>query len=109
MCFFFCRRRATILTTTIFYFECYFFWGFLNIKETPVVPLFGDMHMQLLSFIKTGPHYDKTRWPQANEALSSEYVESYFDIVSKLPQFAVEKDELACQLALLSTKVSPSM
>ncbi|EGD72022.1 hypothetical protein PTSG_00038 [Salpingoeca rosetta] len=73
-------------------------------KETPVVPLYGDMHMQLLSFVQMGPHYDRAKWPQANEALSSEHIDTYHNITAQLPAFEAERDELVSLLALLSTK-----
>ena len=31
------------------------------LQDLPIVPLYGDMHLNLLSFMETSPHFDKSR------------------------------------------------
>ena len=65
------------------------------------------MHIKLVSVFESSPHYDKSKWPLANEANDPEHSERNYDIVSKLPGFEAQRDRFLATLRLLAAKASP--
>eukprot|EP01136_Pigoraptor_vietnamica_P024486 Opistho-1_new@77605 len=51
-------------------------------KQLSVVPLYGDMQLTLLSYIKRCPHFEESRWMAAAEQASEERSERQDNIVT---------------------------
>lgn len=67
-------------------------------KALPIVPLFGDMHVSLLSFVQASPNYDASKWTTASD---DSRTESEYNIISKLGDMREQRDALVAQLALV--------
>ncbi|EDQ89698.1 uncharacterized protein MONBRDRAFT_32353 [Monosiga brevicollis MX1] len=78
----------------------------MALKDLPVVPLYGDMHVKLISFFETSPHFDRSRWSAAYDANNLDHTEKQYNICDKLDGFEQERDSYLARLALFTTVTS---
>lgn len=72
------------------------------------MPLYGDMVVRPIQFLKESPHFDKSKWTASLEALEEQNGASMYNILTKLDTFRDERDMFICTLALCTSKVSQS-
>jgi len=71
-------------------------------KKLPVVPLFGDMHVTLMSIVQQSPLFDanQSHWVSGTDKEELRVAEVEYDITKKVEGFKAERDVLLCQLRL---------
>eukprot|EP00035_Acanthoeca_spectabilis_P004839 m.107332 g.107332 ORF g.107332 m.107332 type:complete len:1266 (-) comp12746_c0_seq1:41-3838(-) len=69
-------------------------------KTVPVVPLFGDMQITLMSLLQQGKHYSESHWSGWSPAEEEKVGAREFNILAKLNAFKDERDQLICALRL---------
>lgn len=73
-----------------------------------MVPLFGDMHISLMSYVQMCPHWDESKWMAGTESADARVVEEEYVITAKLPAFRQQRNDLNANLALINAKVGRS-
>eukprot|EP00040_Diaphanoeca_grandis_P031270 m.186745 g.186745 ORF g.186745 m.186745 type:complete len:1253 (-) comp32277_c0_seq1:190-3948(-) len=72
------------------------------IKRLPVVPLFGDMHVTLMTIIQQSPLFEANQgsWISGTDKEEHRVADFEYDIIRKVELFKSERDILLCQLRL---------
>lgn len=71
-------------------------------KQLPVVPLFGDMQIALMSYIQKSPSWDQNQnhWVSGTEKDEVRVAGAEYNILNKIEAFKAERDHLLCALRL---------
>lgn len=72
-------------------------------KLVPVVPLYGDMQISPFDYIKSGAHFDASKWPNCSAAAAAIAHHDYsrggqLDLVKLLPRISMDHQSYLCQL-----------
>ena len=70
------------------------------------MPLYGDMSVHLIRWVKLSPNFDATRWSVTTEPEDKVVLASMPNIVARLGVFADEYNALIADLNVLRAKVS---
>lgn len=71
----------------------------------PVVPLFGDMQISLISYVKKCPHYDPSRWSCAAENAEEKIGLTQYNLTGKIDQLQDEHLKFMCELSRAKNEV----
>ena len=74
-------------------------------KQLPVVPLFGDMHLSLMSYIKMSPNFDATKWTAGSEMSDAKANGEQYNILTMLDGFKADRDQFINDLTLMQARV----
>lgn len=73
-------------------------------KSLPIVPLFGDMQIALLSFLKMSPNFDPAKWQTGTEAADQIVKETQYNIVRLEEDFRAEYIAFITDASLMQAK-----
>eukprot|EP00051_Salpingoeca_urceolata_P004991 m.69469 g.69469 ORF g.69469 m.69469 type:complete len:1254 (+) comp13989_c0_seq2:242-4003(+) len=73
-------------------------------KQLPIVPLFGDMQISLMSFVQKSKNFDETKWTAHREANDARIGDVRYNIVDKMPAFKQQRDAFMAELSLVTAK-----
>lgn len=69
-------------------------------RQLPVVPLFGDMHVTLVDYLKKCPAFDEKTWFSSSALDDAKVDKDQYNIEKQLEGFKGERDQLICALRL---------
>jgi hypothetical protein len=69
-------------------------------KQVPVIPLFGDMQVTLMSIVKEGNYYSDSLWASGTDKEEEKVAAREYNVLTKLNAFKDERDQLICALRL---------
>lgn len=68
-------------------------------KQLPVVPLFGDMQISLISYIKSCPHFDSARWSCTSDNAEEKIGTTQYNLTGKIEWLQEEHLKFMCELS----------
>ena len=69
------------------------------------MPLYGDMQINVMSWVKLSPNWDASKWSLGTDAGDKTVQASQHNIVARLESFRLEYNSLIADLTVLRTKV----
>lgn len=72
-----------------------------------MVPLFGDMQISLISYVKNCPHFDPTKWSCAAENVEEKLGLTNYNLIGKIDYIQEEHLKFMCELARTNNEVRP--
>ena len=74
------------------------------IKDNPVFPLMGDIHITSSAVIRLAPHLDSTRWEPESED-EKRAAHAHYSVTQKLPTFQADFEAYVAELSLMKILV----
>lgn len=71
-------------------------------KQLPVVPLFGDMQISLVNYVKQCPHFESSKWTCAAENAEAKAGVNQYNLVNRMSQIHEEHLKIISELARYS-------
>ena len=95
-----------ILTNLQFtYFHLKFCFVCVFIQQLPVVPLFGDMQISLISYVTKCPHFEPARWSCASENAEEKIGQTQYNLTGKIDMIQDEHLKFMCELSRTNNEV----
>ena len=74
-------------------------------QQLPVVPLFGDMQISLISYVKKCPHFEAARWSCASENAEEKIGMTQYNLTGKIDLIQDEHVKFMCELSRANNEV----
>lgn len=78
----------------------------ISFQQLPVVPLFGDMQISLVAYVKQCPHFELSKWSCAAERAEEKAGVSQYNLINRMGQIHEEHLKIISELARYSNEVS---
>ena len=72
------------------------------------MPLFGDMQISLVAYVKNCPHFEPAKWSCASENAEEKVGTTQYNLVGRMEQIQEEHIKIISELARCSNEVIQS-
>ncbi|XP_065670394.1 cytoplasmic FMR1-interacting protein 1 homolog isoform X3 [Hydra vulgaris] len=73
-------------------------------KQLPVVPLYGDMQISLISYVKNCPHFDGSKWSCASENAEEKIGMMQYNLTGKIDSIRDEHVKFMSELSKINNE-----